>query len=501
MDDLAGFLGRQRWFAGKARELAGVRVVDSTRPGDLPDGLVLSILEVRYADGGAERYAAPLPRRDEGDHAATERLAAWMLEGIGSGAELPTERGRIRCRPTGAFASMRGEGGLSPRVLSGEQSNTSVRYGDRLIAKVFRRLQPGENPEAEIGRFLTERTTFDRAPRTAGTVDYEAEGAEPSTLAIVQEFVRSDGVAWELVLAEVREFYRWVEERLERAGKSAGSPAERAALRLIVEHDAAHGPAEGSMRSAERLGERTAQLHRALGSSPGEPAFAPEPFEPADLDAVAAGASEQLREVVALIGRRLGSLDEATRRVAEDMVRSSERGFARLAEFAPLREPAVKIRCHGDYHLGQVLRTGDDYFLLDFEGEPAKSLAERRRKHAPIKDVVGMLRSYDYAAFAGLFAYAEGREGCFERLEPAARGWSANAGAAFTIGYEREVWGGGLYPADPDDANALIDLYTLDKALYELAYELNNRPDWVRIPLRAVAGLLQEGGLGVTYDG
>jgi 1,4-alpha-glucan branching enzyme len=517
---LPAFLPGQRWYAAKARGLESVRFVEALRPEGFPEDVILTLVEVRYDDGGAgDLYFLPLTlargadadrlarrapsrviaRREDGgrplvvfDAMADPDACAALLEAIAADRTAAAKSGTLRAFPTSVYDRARGpaERPLEVRLGALEQSNTAVRFGDRLILKIFRRVQPGVNPDFEIGRFLSERTGFDRAPKTAGAIEFTPRGGEPSTLAILQELVPSSGTGWDHALHELREYY------VEAARRTPAPEHAEAASRSVLELADADPPAavRGLMGpylgAAERLGRRTAELHRALASDPRDPAFAPEPIRPEDLAALRDDIRDELEATLAALGTQADDLPGACPAQARHVVAGAAELGGQLDVLAAIDPKATRIRVHGDYHLGQVLRTGDDFIILDFEGEPARPLAERRAKVSPLKDVVGMLRSFDYAAYAALFDFTKDRPEAFARLEPWSQIWRAWTCAAFWRGYRGAAGNAGFLPRDPAALAALLGAYTLDKALYELRYELNNRPDWVCIPLQGIGTLI-----------
>jgi predicted trehalose synthase len=311
-------------------------------------------------------------------------------------------------------------GDAAARRLTGEQSNTSIVFGDALILKHFRRLAAGPNPDVEITRFLTERTGFRHTPRLCGSLEYR-DGAGAWALAMAQELVR-----------DARDGWRWLLERL------AGG-------------DAALGPLHG-------LGRRTAELHLALGSDPHDPAFAPEVITPADVEAWTEAVQRQLEAARTALG---GALPDGV------PARIEAAGLGPLAG-------ATKQRHHGDFHLGQTLigRGGAEVAIIDFEGEPLRPLAERRRKHTPLRDVAGLLRSIDYAAMATRPA----------GLEDWAAAWQAEGARLVTAAYRRAVTGAGFVPGADNAFTRALAVLELEKAAYEVLYEANHRPAWVAIP-------------------
>jgi maltose alpha-D-glucosyltransferase / alpha-amylase len=501
---LGAFLQRQRWFGGKSRALRAARFVDwgLLRRGARP--IFITIVQADYQDGGRDQYFVPIALVDGADAAAVLSTApqavitrltgarkGLVVDGAADEATLGalleifdrqdagrTRRGTVRIRRTPAFAQLRGEGPLPPRHLGAEQSNTCIAFGDRLIAKLFRRVEPGPNPDVEIGEHLTTKTTFRRAPRVVAFLEYEPAGEPPSThLAEVTEMVHSQADGWNHALAELDRFYDDVQ----------GRPAPTAELTpSLGPLDLAAAPTPAAMcqlsgmyiDDAQQLGRRTAELHLALASDTAAPAFAPEPFTKDDVARVAADAIGQLQSVRGSLGD--GMFDRLARRL--HLLRDGQNG-------QPLRLSTARTRIHGDFHLGQVLWSEGDFYLIDFEGEPARSLEERRRKDSPLKDVAGMLRSFGYAAYAALFARSAGRAEDVDRLEGWARAWQTWVGASFLKGYLATAGSAPFLPQDHGQRASLLDLFLIDKALYELKYEMNNRPDWVRIPLRGLAEL------------
>jgi maltose alpha-D-glucosyltransferase / alpha-amylase len=515
-DLLAAFLQRQRWFGGKARPTKSARFTDwgVLRRGPQPS--FLTMIEVQYEDGGRESYFLPLAICEPADAKAIEDRSpqavlaritgarkgvlfdAWLddgfaralLEAIERQEELRTRRGGVKAQQTAAFTRVKPDDHTRVSRLSSEQSNTSVLYGDRAILKLFRRLQPGINPDYEIGRQLTERLAYPRVPAVLGAIDYRMTAEQPVTIGMLQQFVESQADGWRHATDEVGQFYERVENR-----QAPDGPLPRTFADML---EAALPPAiadamRGYAGTAVTLGRRTAEVHLALASDTSDPAFAPEPFTKADLTAVTMDATAQARAAFAALRAVVADGDTAPRKLPEDLVDqakallASEDALLDYIRAAPALEVTVsKIRVHGDYHLGQVLWSEGDFYILDFEGEPARPIEQRRAKQSPLKDVAGMLRSFGYAAYAGLFAHAATRPGQFAQLESWARIWQTWAAAAFLKGYFGMALDAMFIPREPSQRDALLQLFMVDKALYELNYELNNRPDWVRIPIRGI---------------
>jgi maltose alpha-D-glucosyltransferase / alpha-amylase len=406
--------------------------------------------------------------------------SAALLEILSNGEELRTQKGTLRGLPGASLPALRGTQPLVARTSSAEQSNTSAIFGDRLIMKMFRRQQPGQNPDVEIGRFLTEAAGFHNIPAFGGSIEYRRGDAEAATVALLQGLVRNEGDGWQWTLEELERYY----ESTASVKSSAAAPPARG--ENVPE--AAREHAGIYLEAAASLGRRTGEMHVALASG-SDPEFTPLTPGAGDLNAMqeqmlahAAGAFDALRS-------NLSRLPDDT--VEWAALALSRRGalLAKFRALTGLQQAGRWTRIHGDYHLGQVLRSKGDFIILDFEGEPARSLAERRAKNSPLKDVAGMLRSFSYAAFASLTRYTSRRPEAYEQLESWARLWESSVSAEFLRSYCEVLAGHSIIPEARGDYDALLDLYMLDKALYELVYELNNRPGWIRIPLHGVLSL------------
>ncbi len=367
-------------------------------------------------------------------------------------------------------------------VLGSEQSNTSVAYDGHVILKVYRRLEEGINPDLEIGRVLG-RMQFPFVPTLAGAIEYQKPSREVSTLAVLQQFVENEGDAWTWSLRAVKEFFDRVDSQPlhSQASGEKSPPLELAGK----PYPAGVCPLMGGyLESAERLGQRTAQLHLALSRVRDDPAFAPEPLTWEYRQARYEAALRGMATALALVKARMDSLTTALQEQANCLFRLRPALERIFGIFRDLKTPIALIRCHGDYHLGQVLFTGADFIITDFEGEPARPLAERRMKRPPLVDIAGMVRSFQYVPFAFL-------KGAGLEPSPWCAFWSDWACVAFLKGYLSVVAGSELWPHTNEDVRLLLDAYIAEKAFYELQYELNNRPDWVDIPLHGLVAILK----------
>jgi maltose alpha-D-glucosyltransferase/alpha-amylase len=319
-------------------------------------------------------------------------------------------------------------------------------------------------------------------PQLAGGLFYHHSGAEPATLAVVQGSVTHQGSGWEFTIDDLRRFYEAVAAR----ARSAEAPLEAPSTEMPPVFLAA--TERSYLASAQLLGRRTAEMHRAL-ADPGDAAFAPEPFGAEARDATHREMTALAEQVLDLLAAKRDVIPDVLRPPVEAVLDAAPTLLERLEAIRGEAPAGVRIRIHGDYHLGQVLRTEEDFIILDFEGEPARSLAERRLKQPPLKDVAGMLRSFSYAAYAALFTFTLNGADDYALLAPWADAWQHWIGKAFLASY-RSTAGTDLGVQDSWEFDRLLDAFILEKALYELRYELNNRPHWLGIPLVGILGTL-----------
>jgi maltose alpha-D-glucosyltransferase/alpha-amylase len=392
---------------------------------------------------------------------------------------------------------------LPSRVGSAEQSNTSLLYDGQLILKLFRRLQPGENPDVEIGRFLTEVARFPRIAPFLGEIALTASNGEKTTVAMLQGLVDNQGDGWQWFLDRLTGFFASV----------AGLPAPPAAPQPSFLNS--RGPqgealqyAGSALQAAALLGRRTAEMHLALATPTSDPAFAAEPFTQEDLARDAHRIVDQVTSTLEALKIKLSTLKDLAADDAGLLLSRRINLFARANAITSSAAGGQRIRIHGDYHLGQTLRTGNgsegqssepgmdtgDFVLLDFEGEPARLLAERRQKQSPLKDVAGMIRSLSYAAYSGLDQFLNShpeltRGPGSESLTAWAILWQNSASSEFLRAYRETIAANPALLPSPQESQALLAAYMLEKALYELLYELNNRPSWLRIPLAGILAL------------
>jgi maltose alpha-D-glucosyltransferase / alpha-amylase len=503
---LPTFLPKQRWFAAKDEVINTTRIaMGGELPADSETFLLMRVdvflsgidqpqpyfmpLAVTWEEGagtiGSPLLPYTLARARRGprlgaiyDAMQSDRFILTVMAALRRNDTIRATGGAIRFVPTQRLDEIILPEAPEIRRLGGEQSNTSILVGDQVVVKAYRKLVNGVHPELEMNRFLTEVADYRNTPPLIGSVQYESDGDDCTALMILQGFVRNQGDGWGFTLDYI---VRELEEML------LAHAAEEAADSGVVEEADPHAFYDAL---AATLGQRTAEMHRALAIDTDDPAFRPEPVTGDDRNQWAAAAHAQAE-------RAFAALEQARARLYGDDLEAVEALLGRRREcldtidrLVMVESGMVKTRLHGDYHLGQVLKAQNDWFIIDFEGEPAKTQAERRAKHAPLRDVAGMLRSFNYAAWAAVQRLSETRPEAADRVLEPVRDWERRAIAAFLGAYRDAIAGCPSYPVDEAAAQRLLDLFTLEKALYEIVYEAANRPTWLGIPVKGVTGIL-----------
>ncbi len=400
------------------------------------------------------------------DACADEGFCRSVVQAIEVGTDLRTHAGQVRFSATGAYAELRGDPAtpltVNPTPAQGS-SNTTVRIGDPFFLKIYRRVQKGINPELEIGRYLTEVVRFPNIVPVAGSVEYRSDDGTVSTLALLQAFVMNQGDGWDYT---VNYLVRFLEDR--RTGTKLPEDVHGLYLALV-----------------RTLARRTAELHCALASPTPDVAFSPEPITESDVAAWHANVRSQAEATFDLLASRLAQLPGSLMAEVQTLLSRREPLLRKLVRQPGLAPVGIKIRHHGDYHLGQVLLKRNDFIIVDFEGEPARRLEERRAKGSPLRDVAGMLRSFRYALQAAQKrCAAQSAEDC-GKWEPLLEKWEAETRAAFLAVYDEVARACGLYKS-LDEVRPVLHLFEIEKALYEVRYEIGNRPDWASIPIRSL---------------
>ncbi|HEX3952497.1 MAG TPA: putative maltokinase, partial [Stellaceae bacterium] len=387
--------------------------------------------------------------------------------------------GEIRFRHTPLFEEAPLPERIVARRLGAEQSNSSILIEEYAVLKMYRRLQAGPHPEIEMGRFLVERAGFTNTPPLLATIELVEPGeTESSALGVMFGFERNQGDGWNLALDYL---LRYLDDSLNEAAPGALPPGRTAEL---------PDPDHFFVALSRQLGLRTAQMHRALAEhGAGDPDFAPEPLGPDDFAEWQRDFEQSVTGMLARLKRVRAAMPDDVRELADAVVAAEDRLFGFVRSLAARGVNAVKTRYHGDFHLGQVLAVQNDFYIIDFEGEPARPLAARRRKSSPLRDVAGMIRSFDYAATSAVRQMAETRPSAVPRMAELADAWRQRAVDGFRAAYHKTMRGCPAYPAKAQ-AKMLIDYFTLEKAVYEVNYELANRPGWVAIPLNGMLRVL-----------
>jgi len=487
---LPAYLPNHRWFAGKDRPIDGVAIETAVPLGGGAggDGYLGLVIAVTQGES-REPYFLPLTVawNEEALHPAAPTLAYTLAKArrfrtIGAVQDAAVDDAFARS----LLALMRGEGAGDPglvgeafeglaeldlgteatvRRLGGEQSNTSIVVGDAAVLKIYRHLVRGVHPELEIVRYLTREAGFANTPDLLGSLALTEDNGETMALAIAQRLVFNEGDGWRVIL-------NYLDAELEdrQFEREQGETPEAA-------------PFEANLTLIDRLGQRTAEMHRAFARETHDPAFRPEPVTPTDVTAWRDSAKTQIDRAIAALSRIAERTDHPLAERAKALIAEREALIARLDTLAEAAGETLKTRTHGDYHLGQVLVSERDFYIIDFEGEPSKTIAERRKKTSPLRDVAGLIRSFDYAACAGAMQLTERLPDAAETARVDALTWREAATARFLTAYLAHLGDCGVWPADGDAGKPLLTLFALEKAAYEIAYEAANRPDWLAIPL------------------
>ncbi|MEG6548660.1 maltose alpha-D-glucosyltransferase [Desulfocurvibacter africanus] len=516
---LPRFIRQQRWYGGKARHVREMRILERI-PISVRNPAIILLVKVVYTEGDPEIYILPLSFAALGD--AEQELPkgtlAWAEFADSRGAiyealhnsdflcdllYLMAGRKRLGAREGRLQASagrhllqvLAGEDvSLEPRLLGAEQSNTSVLFGGSLILKLYRRTEQGIHPDLEMARFLTDKAKFAHTPPFAGAIEYRTRGGETLVLGLMQKFIPNQGDAWEHALDLAMRYFERVQELAPEARNSPPAPPatllEAAEMRLPAPLDGVMSGA--SLEMAELLGKRTGQMHVALASDDHSESMRPTPFSTLYQRALFQSMQNLARGELRLLRRTLDQLPEAVRGDAKAVLALEARIIERMRGITSRRIKAQKIRIHGDYHLGQVLYTGKDFVIYDFEGEPSRPLSERRLKRSPMRDVGGMIRSWHYAAYSALLNHPSIQRDEQSDFAPWADLWYLFMGGRFLRGYLEAMRSSPLIPSDMEQLGNMLVPFMLEKAVYEMGYELNNRPDWLIIPLRGIMYLCGE---------
>jgi maltose alpha-D-glucosyltransferase/alpha-amylase len=498
-DALPAFLMRQRWFAAKDATITGVALREFAEFEGRSTRYPLAFCEVSGAGPEAQRYFLPLSVAWGSDKVSSGSprlpfILAKVRRGARVGALLDAARDDDFILDLVTAMSRGGDNSLpglrftthpswepvgesaSLRAVGAEQSNVSLIVGERTMLKLYRRIRKGVQPELEVAQFLTNTAGFKNTPALLGAIEHVAEDGEASALAIAFAFVENQGDAWNAV---VEALDRMLEE-ISLLPEGGVGQSEENLNRLYA----------FPLDLATRLGQRTGEMHQAFATETADPAFRAEPMRQDHIKRWCEDVKADAERALAAVETAGKGLHEVAAQHVARLLPRRQALFQRIEALSRLDATGVVTRVHGDYHLGQVLVAKDDVVIIDFEGEPGRTLAERREKTSPLRDVAGMLRSLDYAASAALDRFVGRAAGLPDRIVAATTAWRNRAGREFIEAYVATASGMPSYPDDRRAAAALLDLFLLQKTLYEIAYEAANRPSWLAVPVRGMLDLL-----------
>lgn len=515
---LQPFMKKCRWFGGKAKIInkMGIHKVIPVRVDG--DTHFMTIIEVHYVQRLPDLYFLPLgfvPADnifDRVEYTAQSVVCRAEIQGrsgfimdssydrafrdflfvnMDRKTRLREEDGILEFNSS-VFAKLNAER-VESKILKADQSNTAIIFNDQYFFKFYRKLEKEINPDLEIVRFLSENTSFRNSPKYAGSIEYHDNEGKTIVLGLLQEKVENQGDAWNVTIDSVGRFYERIITRVKK--EKVPKLVNRSALKFedapeIIQEFIGRGFYERVVR----LGQRTAEMHLALASDSSNPSFAPEFFTSNYQRSLYSSLRKLVKDRFKLLAHSLPSLNLETQELARKVISMEDQVLECFSEIYQNRIHAIKTRIHGDYHLGQVLFTGKDFIIIDFEGEPGFSFSERRLKKNPLKDVAGMMRSFHYAAFGKILLNENYRERDLEFLEQWAEQWQHYVSRFYLGAYLEKM---GKAPELSNEDEILLRTYLIEKAIYELGYELNGRPDWVNIPLRGIYYLMQRYFLAV----
>ncbi|MFO8083588.1 MAG: maltose alpha-D-glucosyltransferase [Desulfobacterales bacterium] len=521
---LAPFLTAQRWFGSKNRLIKKIAITEILPLRETKNVFFILFAKMSFMDGADETYVIPVTviageeaenvlknhprtviarvRVRSGDSleylidaSIQKEFCLSLLDKIARRAGIKGQKGRLTAWPEKSLKLLhkKEEPPFEFKVITAEQSNTSVVFGDRFILKLFRRLQKGVNPDLEIGRFLT-RKGFGHIPLSAGAMEYVENKEEPKTLAFLQEFVPNQGDAWKYTLNSLQDYFQ---HATENGFDKTVKPPGRHPLRLAESEipDEVTRWIGVYLSSVNLMARRTAEMHVFLASEKEDPAFFPEEFSKLYQRSLYQSMRSLAGQVLPQLQKRAELLSKSASIEANRILDNQKEIMNCFHALIERKITGKRLRCHGDFHLGQVLYTGKDFVIIDFEGEPLRPIGERKIKRSPLSDVAGMLRSFHYAAYCAVaeeetrgLAHSQTRES----LEKLVEYWCSWVCAAFLRRYLIEARPGDFLPRTDDEIQILMDSLLMEKAVYELGYEINNRPDWIRIPLKGIEELLKK---------
>ncbi|MFH1283361.1 MAG: maltose alpha-D-glucosyltransferase [bacterium] len=519
---LPKYLDKCRWFSGKALGIQRIQISDHIPISKDADTSYLLILEVLFRGGLPVQYVLPISfaHKEMADLIVKEypqSAIALMKGGESEGLlydamydeefrkallNFMAQRKRIHTKQKGVLVGYAGahfkenvkEIPLGKSlVLKGEQSNTSVLYGNELFFKLYRKLDEGENPDLELSKFITERTSFTQVPPFAGAIEFRKPGVEPIAIGMLQGLVTNQGDLWKNTLDFIGRYYEAILSQTPSIAGLGDLPQPLTPLSLDnIPENVVELIGRVYLELAARLGTRTAELHKAFASDMKDPDFMPESFTRLYQRSLFQSMQSLAKKGLELLKNNLAKLSEEMKESAREVLLVEKKIISEFKQLLSKDISVKRIRIHGDLHLGQVLFTGNDVIFIDFEGEPARSISQRRSKHSAIKDVAGIMRSFHYASYSELFRKLAVEQKDRALLLPWAEVWYMFVSGVYLHAYRESVKGASFVPADDKEFMILLRAFMLEKAVYELMYELNNRPRWVDIPLYAIKQLVKE---------
>ncbi len=516
---IPSYLLRCRWFGAKARRINKASIQEKMRLESKSHSMLL-ILRIEYSEGSEDRYLLPITFTAKPSHFLNENVAESIIANVNIDStegvifdgtydeevhsallELISLRKKIR----GSSGELTGVPGkklksildsspspLISRPLKIEQSNSSILYNESMFLKLYRRLEEGTNPELDILRFIDEKTTYGHIPPFAGALEYNEQTGEKLTIAILQGYVENSGNAWSYFLNVVTRYFESILSKQSEKNDFIEKKIINGIVESNIEPDKIkHLVEEFFIEMVALLGKRTAQLHCALSTKTEMEDFDPEPFTQLYQRSLYQSLQGTVHRTFQLLERRLSHIPEQFKQDAIDVLNSESNILEMMRMVIKRKIDATKIRIHGDYHLGQVLFTGKDFIILDFEGEPARPLSERKLKRSPFRDIAGMLRSFHYVAFTPLMINTTFRSKDTSQLQILIEPWYEHVCNIYLQAYLESAGDADFIPKNKEDINILLNTFLFEKAVYELGYEMNNRPDWVIIPLRGIKSLLR----------
>ncbi|MBS7563311.1 maltose alpha-D-glucosyltransferase [Mucilaginibacter sp. Bleaf8] len=521
-DILPDYMMRLRWFGGKARGMETVRVVDFAKVPLQENSAYILLLEVTYRDGLPDMYQLPVAFATNEQASKLQEgcpqsvIAQVKLEGVDGilydaiyGLDfqqaiinnmahhhsVPQINSELVFTGNRELKTHLAENpDTKVKMLSAEQSNTSITYDGAYYLKLYRKVDRAINPDMEISQFLTREAGFQNTPGFVGAIEWQF-GNQTMVLGMMQEMVKANSDGWEYMLSRLDDF----NDNL-LSSTDTDNVVSTALIGSLTEPVAYEQVPEGVKEKLDAtvaelvrlLGERTGEMHLALGSEHENPAFKPEDYSLHYQRSLFSSLQSLVRVAFQTLNRTIKKLPDEVRKEAEEILGMKDEILSILKKIYSRKIDVTKIRIHGDYHLGQVLFTGKDFQILDFEGEPARSYSERRLKYSPLRDVAGMIRSFHYAAYGSLFLDNQIRVEDIEKLIPHVEQWYHYMSGFFMQSYLETVKDSSFVPKSTEDLEILLQTFLLQKAVYELNYELNNRPAWVVVPIRGIKSIVMK---------